>query len=142
MTTADTNVETLRRAYEAWSQSRGRSVDNWAAIASPDFTIRSLADEHEEGQFGSAPIGPEGMRRYLTDLVTHWIMETHEVDQFVAQGDTVVAVMRTSWVHRVTNKRVACPLVDVWTFKDGLVTSVLELFDTAAMVKAAMPDPE
>ena len=140
MTAVDSNVDILRKAYEAWTQSRGRSVDNWAAIASPDFTIRSLADAHEEGRFGGAPVGPEGMRRYLTDLVTHWIMETHEVDQFVAQGDTVVAVVSTSWVNRATNKRVACPLVDVWTFKNGQVTSVLELFDTAAMVKAATPD--
>ena len=141
MTTTNQNVEILRGAYEAWIQSRGRSVEEWVKIASPDIALQSLADEHEEGRFGAVPVGHTGFRQYLTDLVNHWIMESYDVDRYIAEGDQVVAVARTAWRNRATNKRVACPLVDVWTFKDGLATSVLELFDTAAMVAAATPDP-
>lgn len=141
MTTTNPNVEALRGAYDAWIQSRGRSVEEWVKIASPDIALRSAADEHDEGRFGAVPAGHGGLRQYLTDLVTHWIMENYEMDRFIADGDEVVAVARTAWRHRETNKRVACPLVDVWTFKDGLAVSVLELFDTAAMVAAATPDP-
>ena len=141
MTTKNRNVEALRGAYEAWIQSRGRSVEEWIKIASPEIALRSLADEHDDGRFGAVPAGHAGLRKYLTDLVTHWIMESYDVDRFIAEGDEVVAVVSTAWRNRVTNKRVACPMVDVWTFKDGLAIAVLELFDTAAMVAAARPDP-
>ncbi len=134
------NVEVLDRAYGRWIESRGRSVEDWVAIASPDFQIRSLADGHEQGRFGAVPAGPDGLRQYLVDLVQNWIMERYEVERYIADGDQVVAVVQTAWRHRETNKAVACPLVDVWTFKDGQATSVLELFDTAAMVQATVPD--
>ncbi len=141
MTSENSNVATLRRTYEAWIQSRGRTVEDWVAIASPEFAIRSVADDHEEARFGAVPAGHDGLRRYLTDLVAHWIMESYDIDRLIADGDQVVAVIQTAWRNRATNKRIASHLVDVWTFKDGLATSVLEMFDTAAMVAAATPDP-
>jgi ketosteroid isomerase-like protein len=135
------NVRALRRAYDRWSESRGRSVDEWVAIAAPKFRVRSSADQHvEQGRFGSAPGGPEGMRTYLSDLVDNWIMERHDVDRFIAEGDQVAAVIRALWRNRATNKRIACDVVDIWTFDRGQATSLLELFDTAAMIEAATPD--
>lgn len=142
MASSNPNVEALRNAYERWTQSRGRSVEDWVALASPDFQIRSSADAHAEASFGAAPAGIEGLKAYLTDLVNHWIMESYEVEQLIADGDDVVAINRIAFRHRQTNKRVACPLVDVWTFRDGKATSVMEVFDTAAMIQAATPEAE
>ena len=137
---ANANVELLRNAYRRWTESRGRSVEDWMAIAAPDFRTRSGADDHAEGEFGAVPAGREGLRAYLVDLVDHWIMERHEVERFIADGDEVAAVIHAVWRHRVTNKQVACDVVDVWTFEGGAATSLLETFDTAAMVRAATPD--
>ena len=140
MALVNANVESLKRAYARWSETRGRSVDDWLAIASPKFRMRSVADLHVEGKFSSGPSGPEGLRFYLVELVDHWIMERHDVERLIADGDQVAAHIRAIWRNRETNKRVACDVVDLWTFEDGLATSMLELFDTAAMVAAATAD--
>lgn len=133
-------MELLNRGYELWAQSRGRSIEDWVAIAHPDFEVRSLADGHPEGHFGAVPAGHDGLRKYLTELVLHWIMEDFVIQQYVADGDNVVAVARTAWRNRATNKQVSTVLVDVWTFRDGQAVSLLELFDTAAMIQATLPD--
>ena len=140
MATPNPNVDKLSHAYEIWRQTRGRSIETWVALASPDIVIRSGADQHAEGHFGAVPAGHDGLRRYLSDLLASWIMEDHEVQRYIAHGDDVAVVIAAIWRNRVTNKRVACPVVDVWTFRHGLATSVLEVFDTAALVQAATPD--
>jgi ketosteroid isomerase-like protein len=140
MATANPNVELLSHAYARWSESRGRSVDDWVAIASPGFHIRSVSDGHAEAQFGDVPAGHDGLRTYLTELLAHWIMERHDVERFVADGDHVVALIRAIWRNRETNKQIDCELVDVWSFEAGQATSLLEVFDTAAMIEAATPD--
>jgi ketosteroid isomerase-like protein len=130
------NVEILRRAYQRWIETRGGSIDDWVAISGPKFRTRSGADQH----VGAPGMGVEGFRAYLMELVDHWIMERHDVDRFIADGEQVVAVIRAVWRHRGTNKRVACDVVDVWTFEDGKATSLLEVFDTAGMFAAATSD--
>jgi ketosteroid isomerase-like protein len=140
MPSANPYVEVLRRAYDRWSETRGRSVDDWVALAAPRFRLRSAADQHAEGQFGGAAPGPEGFRSYLIDLVDHWIMERHDVDRIIADGDQVAVTIRALWRHRDTNKRIATDVIDVWTFQKGQAVSLLELFDTAAMIEAATPD--
>ena len=133
------NVDVLRRAYDRWSETRGKSIDDWVALAAPKFRLRSAADLRAEGQFGAVPSGPDGMRTYLTALVDHWIMERHDIDRVIADGDQVVVTIRALWRNRETNKRIVCDLVDVWTFEAGQATSLLEVFDTAAMIAAASP---
>ena len=140
MGTSNANVELLRQGYQRWSESRGRSIDDWLAIAAPTFRIRSGADHLAEAQFGPAPAGREGLRTYLLDLVSHWIMERHDVERYIADGDEVAAVIRAVWRNRATNKQIACDLVDLWSFKDGQAVSLTEVFDTAAMLAAATPD--
>jgi ketosteroid isomerase-like protein len=141
MVSDNDNIQILRRAYDRWSETRGRSIDDWVAITAPKFRLRSAADQHtESASFGAAPAGPDGMRSYLSGLIDHWIMERHDVDRFIADGDQVVAVIRALWRNRATNKRIACDVADVWTFEGGRATSLLELFDTAAMIEAATPD--
>ena len=140
MGSANPNVDVLRQAYQRWSESRGRSIDDWLAIVAPSFRIRSGADEHAEGQFGAVPAGREGLRSYLVELVGHWIMESHDVERFIADGDDVAVLIRAVWRHRATNKQIACDLVDVWSFQGGQAVSLMEVFDTAAMVQAATPD--
>ncbi len=140
MSTLNANVETLRRCYEKWSETRGRSIEDWLAICSPKFRTRSAADNHVEARFGGAPAGPEGLRTYLQELINHWIMERHDVERFIADGDQVAAVIRAIWRHRETNKRIATDVVDLWVFDQGKAVSMLEMFDTAAMIQAATPD--
>ena len=140
MTSQHENVALLRTAYVRWSESRGRSIEDWLAIIGPDFRTHSAADRHAEGRFGAVPAGREGLKVYLEDLVANWIMESHDVTRFVADGDEVVAVIRAVWRNRRTNKQIATDVVDLWTFKGGKAAAMLEMFDTAAMIEAATPD--
>jgi ketosteroid isomerase-like protein len=141
MTSDNANVAALRRAYDRWSETRGRSVEDWLELAHPKFRMRSVADQHVPDEAAVPLLGREGMRSYLEGLLEHWIMERHDVERFIADGDQVAAVIRAVWRNRETNKRIATDLVDVWAFEGGRAVSMVELFDSAAMLKAATPDP-
>lgn len=140
MSTPNTNVDTLRRCYDRWSETRGRSIEDWLEIVGPKFRTRSAAGHHVEGRLDGLPAGPDGLRTYLQALVNTWIMERHDVERFIADGDQVAAVIRAVWRNRETNKRIATDVVDLWVFDNGKAVSMLELFDTAAMIEAATPD--
>ena len=62
-------------------------------------------------------------------------MEHFTVDEFIAQGDRVVALGSTGWRDRKTGKSFDTPKVDIWRLKDGRAVEFMEFYDTA-MLKA------
>jgi len=51
--------------------------------------------------------------------------------QFVAEGDTVVAIGTYSWNHKVSGEPAEVKMVHVWTFAVGKVTRFQQHVDTA-----------
>jgi ketosteroid isomerase-like protein len=51
--------------------------------------------------------------------------------QFVAEGDTVVAIGTYSWNHQVSGEPAEVKMVHVWTLVDGKVTRFQQHVDTA-----------
>ncbi len=67
-------------------------------------------------------------------------MDHYTVDEYVAQGDRVVAIGRTGWRNRETGKAFDTPKVDVVRFRDGQIVEFFELYDTAMVLASSEPD--
>lgn len=78
------------------------------------------------------------LRAYFDSLTAEWSMIHYTIDQYIADGDMVVARGSCSWTNKKTGKTVETPKVDVWRFKGGKAVEFYEYFDTAAAMAAAM----
>jgi ketosteroid isomerase-like protein len=63
----------------------------------------------------------------------------YRVDEYVAQGDRVVAIGFTSWRNKLTGKIAATPKIDIWRMKDGKAVEFSEFYDTARLYAASEP---
>jgi ketosteroid isomerase-like protein len=62
-----------------------------------------------------------------------------EPDQFVAQGDQVVALGHFTMRIKATGKLAKSKFAHVWTFKNGQVTEMREYVDSLAVSQAHQP---
>lgn len=66
-------------------------------------------------------------------------MEFQVVDEYVAEGDRVCALIRTSWTNKTTGKIIETPKVDFWRFGGDKAIAFYEYYDTAAIFEGATP---
>ena len=132
------NVEILRDAYRRWHETKGASVDHWFDVVLS-----------EKVSFGSVPRGAAPLnfatqynyrtqlRAYFDGLLAEWAMMHYTIDEYIAQGDAVVARGSTAWTNKRTGKTAETPKVDFWRFNDGKAVEFYEYFDTACVAAAA-----
>ena len=77
------------------------------------------------------------LRGYFNGLLSEWSMKHYTVNEYIAQGDVVVARGSCAWTHKKTGKLAETPKIDYWRFKDGKAVEFYEYFDTAAAAAAA-----
>ncbi len=106
-------------------------------IVDDAFTLRSMADGRTGAEFTAAVSGREALGRYFSGLTGGWEMEYYRVDEYIADGDTVVALGSTAWTNRATGKRAESLKADFWKFRDGKAMSFLEFYDSCALIEAA-----
>ena len=127
------NTEILRQAYKRWHDSKGGTVDHWISIMAEDVDFRSLADGSTGLEFTENRISKHEVKNYFEGLLATFKMIHYTVDQFVTEGDTVVAIGSTSWQNIQTGKSFNSPKVDVIKFQDGKITAFFEYYDTATI---------
>lgn len=133
------NVECLKEAYRLWDESKGGSADHWMAVCDDHVDFRSLADGADKLEFTKRRTSREDLVGYFEGLTGQMEMIHYTVDEFVAQGDRVVAIGSTAWRNRATGKEFETPKVDLWRFDNGRAVEFFEFFDTA-MAAAVMSD--
>jgi ketosteroid isomerase-like protein len=129
------NVEALRPIYEEWAQG------NWA----PRFEI--YADDMEWGWsdefLGLAGVSrdPETRNRRLREWLSPWEDWRCAVEEFVAEGEFVVALTRYSGRGKESGVTVDTQGAHVWKMRDGKVIR-LEVFSsrTKALAAAGMKE--
>jgi ketosteroid isomerase-like protein len=131
------NVEILRDAYARWHDSRGGSVDHWMDVVADDIQFGSLARGAQEMQFATTYSNRDALRGYFEGLLSDWEMIHYTVDEYIAQGDTVVARGSTAWRNKRTGREADTPKVDFWRFRDGKAVEFYEYYDTACIFAAA-----
>ncbi len=140
MSTESENVRILQRAYEAWAGNKAADNECWASIMAEDARLMSLADGAAGVPFTRGRAGRSEIIEYLEGLTTEWTMIFYRIDEYVAQGDRVVAIGATAWRNKLTGKVADTPKIDVWRMKEGKVVEFAEFYDTARLIAAATPD--
>ncbi len=139
MSTESENVGILRDAYDTWANSKAANIDCWVSIVADDARLTSLADGARSLRFTSARSGRSEIIDYLKGLTADWEMIFYRIDEYVAQGERVVAIGATSWRNKRTGKIVVTPKVDLWRMRVGKVVQFSEFYDTARLFAAAEP---
>lgn len=135
----DANVNTLRNGFAEWHTTRGASVDNWMNLIADEVRWQTLGAAAAGDKFAKGCSSKSEVKRYFEELGTSWAMLGYKMDEFIAQGDRVVAVGNVSWRHRATGNEVNTPLVNVIRMRDGKIVDFMEFYDTAAAMAGTRP---
>jgi ketosteroid isomerase-like protein len=135
----EANVTTLRNGFAEWDTTRGASVDNWMNLVADEVRWRTLGAAAAGDNFTQGCSSKAEVKRYFEELGTQWAMLGYTMEEFIAQGDRVVAVGNVSWRHRATGNAVHTPLVNVIRMRDGKIVDFMEFYDTAAAMAGTRP---
>ncbi len=137
MSTAPSNGDLVRAAYEHWEKTLGSDPEPFFALVAEDFTMASVLDPPDLHELARDHYGLDRVREYFAALAADWEMIDFPTDEVVEQNDTVVWIGRCTWRHRHTGLLATTPKVDIWTFRDGRAVRMFEMFDTLAFVRGA-----
>lgn len=139
MTSEEANVAILRRMFDEWNDSKGAGSQALDDVFHADIRFTSLAGGAPGVDFTVSRNGKEDFLSYIDGLTRDWAMCFYRVDEFIAQGDRVVAIGATRWLNKKTNKPVETRKVDVFRMRDGQIVEFDEYYDTAQLIAAAQP---
>jgi ketosteroid isomerase-like protein len=134
---SETNLAKLKSAYAAWHDTKGGSADQWLGLFSDEVRVKSVNDETAGLSWAGECCSRNEAVSYLTGLLEAWQMEHFTPETFVADGDQIAMFGHCAWVFKATGKRVETPVSHLWTFSDGEVVALIEIFDSAKAAAAA-----
>ena len=92
--------------------------------------------EAEGGPYGGVSIGPEQvLHNVFMKLGTEWDGFAAVPAEFVADGNTVVALGEYSGTYKGTGKSFRAPFAHVWKLVDGKAVSFHQYTDTAVHLR-------
>lgn len=133
----DANVTTLKNAYQRWHDSKAGSVEHWLNLMTDEVQFASLAAGAAQMQFTRPASNKDQVKHYFAGLTSEWEMIYYRVNEFIAQGDRVVALGQVSFKHKKTGKILTTPKADFHKFRDGKICEFFEFYDTASALAAA-----
>ena len=110
---SEENVETLRRAFEAFSRG-----DLDAAVADADPEVEYIASGAIPGQ-GDVSRGPDAYKRFISWLFDMFDDTWLEPNEFIDAGDQVVGGFTLRGRGKQSGVETSWTLWQVWTLKDG-----------------------
>lgn len=117
--------------------------DLYASFAEGDVpsVLGSLADdvrwiEAEGGPYGGTFVGPDAvLENVFMKLGGEWNGFAAVPNDFVTEGDTVVALGTYSAEFKATGKSFTAPFAHVWKVADGKIHSFQQYTDTAVHLR-------
>ncbi len=137
MSTEDSNVTVLKEAYRQWHDTKGGSVDHRLTQMTDHVKFRSLSEVKKPMEFTCTSSCKSDVQRYFAGLTEDWQMNYYRMDEYIAQGDRVVALGSCSFKHKKTGKILETPKADFHKFRDGKICEFFELYDTAQALGVA-----
>lgn len=126
-----TNTEIVQAAYGKFGSG---DIAGLIGMLSADVDWR--VPEIEGSTFGGAWSGQEGVGRFFGALVADENISVFEPREFIAEGDKVVVLGRSSATVHATGKTYETDWVHVFTVREGIITAFHEFFDNAAATRA------
>ena len=137
MSDENTNVAALKDAYRQWHETKGGSVAHCVALMTDDVRFCSLADGAKPMAFTTASNSKEEVKHYFAGLSDEWQMISYQIDEYIAQGDRVVALGTCSFRHKKTGRTLETPKAHFHKFRGGKICEFFEFYDTAKAIGAA-----
>lgn len=134
------NLARLKAAYAAWSEQGPNALPVWRDLLARDFIIRSV------GGNTAAPVEfavEKGVRddalAYLWGIFDQWDIVSYRPETFVCEADRIAVVSACAFRNKQTKKIAEFRIANFWRFRDGKAVEMVEVFDTAAALKAGTP---
>jgi ketosteroid isomerase-like protein len=134
--TEEQNVAILKKAYNDWQETKGDGRV-WHDILDDNIDFGSLADGKPGMEFTRPRASKTEVLDYFEGLAADWTMEYYIVNEYVAQGNRVVALGECSWTNKRNGKTISTPKVDVWLFENNKAVQFMEHYDTYATIMAS-----
>jgi uncharacterized protein len=109
---SETDVDTLRRSYEALNEG---DVDAALEALAPDAVWR----ESPELPGGDEFRGREALRGFLGDFLAEWREFHQEIENVVPAGDRIAVLIHLIAVGRGSGIEADTRYAHVWTMSDG-----------------------
>ncbi len=123
------NTTIIRGAYAAFAKG---DMPFLLALLSPDVRWT----EAEGGPYGGVSVGPDAvLENVFMKIGGEWDGFAAIPAEFVAQGDTVVALGEYSGIYKATGKSFSAPFAHAWKLHDGIVASFHQYTDTAVHLR-------
>ncbi|HMQ03715.1 MAG TPA: nuclear transport factor 2 family protein [Pyrinomonadaceae bacterium] len=127
----DANTATIRNCYEKFSQG-----DITGLLEHISEDIDFAVPEVENAPYGGIWHGRSDVERFFELVELAEDLTDFEVREYIAQGDRVVVLGRSTATVRSTGRHYSTEWVHVHTVREGRITSFVEYFDTAAALRA------
>jgi uncharacterized protein len=126
-----TNIEIVQEAYNKFSAGDIPGILN---LLSEDINWQT--PEIENAPLGGARRGHAGASEFFALLDQTEEVTKFEPKEFIAQGDRVVALGTYGATVKETGRSYETDWVQIFTVKDGKITSFTEFFDNALASRA------
>lgn len=125
------NTDALQKGYDAFGRG---DMDTIRSIWTDDFTWQGPDYEPlpQSGRFE----GPDATFEMFGRLMEKWDDMSVVPDEFIENGDTVVALGHVQARAKSGGEQVKVPFAHVWRMRDGKAERVQILEDTAVMARA------
>ena len=127
----DANTLILRECYEKFVAG---DIPGMLEHFSEDIVF--IVPEVENAPYGGLWHGKKAVAEFFTVLAEVEDINDFEARDYIAAGDRVVVLGRSTSTVRSTGRHYSTEWVHIHTLKDGKVTSFTQYFDTAAALRA------
>ena len=127
-----TPVQIVKDAYAAFSRNDIESIINLMA----DDVSWYLPGPPKVVPFVGRRKGKTEVNRFFSTLTDVQDVERFEPQQFVAQGEKVVALGNYKWRVKATGRAYDSEFAHVFTVRGGKIVEFHEYYDTAAVINA------
>jgi uncharacterized protein len=125
------NTDLLQKGYNAFGQG---DMDTIRSIWTDDFYWQG-PDYEPLPQSGGFE-GPDAVFEMFGELMEKWEDLSVVPDEFIEDGNTVVALGHVQGEAKSSGEQVKVPFAHVWRMSDGKAERVQILEDTAVVAKA------
>lgn len=125
------NTQVVRQAYDYFKSG---NIEGVLSLLTDDVDWRLPAVENMP-QSGTRK-GLAEVTEFFSILGDAQDVKQFDPNEFVAQGERVVALGHYDWRVKATGREYECDFVHVFTVRDGKITSFDEYFDSALAAAA------
>ncbi len=130
------NTQTVQQVYENFKGTSFRSADMQSLLGLCSDDVEWQVPEMENVRYCGKRRGIESVRDFFSAIADDLELLQFEPQEFIAQGDKVVALGHYSWRVKATGREFSSEWAHVYTVRDGKIIRFHEYMDTAAEFRA------